>query len=149
MTTLHMKTSTGRIPSSGTLPLPVVWYSPSAERSWSSEMASGWSILFPRMTKGVFFNSSIARRASSSALDSERRSWSLASTRKTIPETSGTRGVSVVCKEIEEHNWLTVIAPESSSLCVASKVEGCELDVSYRELLGGGVEGRLARTDVS
>ena len=89
MTTLHMKTSTGRIPSSGTLPLPVVWYRPSAARSWSSEIASGWSILLPRITKGVDLSSSMASRASSSAFDSERRSWSFASTRKTMPLTSG------------------------------------------------------------
>jgi hypothetical protein len=32
MTTLHMKTSMGRMPSSGTLPLPVVWYKPNVAR---------------------------------------------------------------------------------------------------------------------
>ena len=41
------------------------------------------------LRNGTFCNSSILSRASSSAFDSGNRSWSFASTRKTIPLTSG------------------------------------------------------------
>ena len=41
ITTEHMKTSMGRMPSSGTLPFPVVWKRPMMLRRCSSEMASG------------------------------------------------------------------------------------------------------------
>lgn len=47
------------------------------------------SILFPRIRNGVFANGSIASNASNSALLSANRSWSLLSTRNTIPLTSG------------------------------------------------------------
>ena len=89
ITTLHMKTSMGLTPSSCTLPLPVVCHKPSSCLSCSSLIASGWSILFPRMAKGTLLKSSIVSRASSSAFDSAKRSWSLASTKNTMPETSG------------------------------------------------------------
>ena len=41
ITTLHMNTSIGRMPSSGTLPFPVVWYSPNWCLNSSSLTASG------------------------------------------------------------------------------------------------------------
>lgn len=63
MTTEHMKTSMGRISFNGTLPLPVVWIKPRAERSSSSETAPGASILLPRIKKGTRSNCWIARRA--------------------------------------------------------------------------------------
>lgn len=89
MTTEHMKISIGLIPSTGTLPFPVVWYNPKYCLSSSSEQAFGWSILLPKTQNGTFDKSSIASKASSSALASGIRSRSIASTRKMIPETSG------------------------------------------------------------
>lgn len=62
-----------------------------------------------------------------------------------MPETSGTKDESIRRARIVKSGKRTVIPPQSSGLRVASKVKGCELDVSYRELLGGGVQGWLAR----
>uniref|UniRef100_A0A0D9WNH3 Uncharacterized protein n=1 Tax=Leersia perrieri TaxID=77586 RepID=A0A0D9WNH3_9ORYZ len=80
-TTLHMKTSIGRmsVPLRSTLPLPV----PVRPRQWhssSSGAADRMSILFPMTRNGTPARASSDRRPSSSFLDSANRYLSAAST---------------------------------------------------------------------
>ncbi|KAH3663479.1 hypothetical protein WICMUC_005918 [Wickerhamomyces mucosus] len=84
-----MKTSIG-LPSVNVLPLlPVVLFKFRAILSSISETALLESILLPKIKNGTLDNSSIANKASNSAFDSSNLWGSAASTKKTIPLTSG------------------------------------------------------------